>query len=666
MFEKILIANRGEIACRVIKSAKSLGIKTIAVYSEADINSLHVQMADEAVLIGPPPVSQSYILIDNIMEAINNTNADAVHPGYGFLSENSLFAQRLEEEGIAFIGPPVKAIEAMGDKIASKKIAHESGVSTVPGFLGEIISPEHALEISRNIGFPVMIKASAGGGGKGMRIAWNEEGVAEGFQSSRNEASNSFGDDRILIEKFITSPRHIEIQILGDKFGNYVYLNERECSIQRRNQKVIEEAPSPFLDQATRESMGIQAVNLAKAVDYFSAGTVEFIVDSEQNFYFLEMNTRLQVEHPVTELTTGVDLVKEMIRIAYDEKLSLSQDEVKINGWAFESRVYAEDPKRNFLPSIGRITRYNPPVEFHDGTNAIRNDTGVFEGGEISVHYDPMIAKLCTWSSDRKSAIKTMRTALDSFEIEGIASNISFLSAVFDHPKFISGDITTAFIEEEFSEGFTGVAHSQQTLEKIAACVAMMHRFAEVRRTRITGRIDHHIRKVGNEWSVSINKKEINIILDPFQNGCRVKLNHGKELEITSDWTPGKSLAAFDISGDLLLLRVKPSFEGYRVEYRGAELDVFVRTRRQQELSSLMKEKELPDTSKYLLCPMPGLITEILVSIGDKVEEGQPLCTVEAMKMENVLKASRKGVIKSITVSPGSSLTVDQEILEFE
>ena len=666
MFKKILIANRGEIACRVIKSAKSLGISTVAVYSEADKNSLHVKMADEAVLIGPPPVNQSYILIDKIIEAIQKTSADAVHPGYGFLSENALFAQKLEEAGIAFIGPPVKAIEAMGDKIASKKIAHESGVSTVPGFLGEIDSPEHALEISREIGFPVMIKASAGGGGKGMRIAWNEDGVAEGFQSSRNEASSSFGDDRILIEKFINSPRHIEIQILGDKFGNYVYLNERECSIQRRNQKVIEEAPSPFLGKKTREAMGKQAVSLARAVDYFSAGTVEFIVDNNQNFYFLEMNTRLQVEHPVTELITGVDLVREMINIAHGGKLSLSQDMVKIDGWAFESRVYAEDPRRNFLPSIGRITKYSPPAEFYEDTNAVRNDTGVFEGGEISVHYDPMIAKLCSWSTDRNSAIKTMRKALDTFEIEGITSNISFLSAVFDHPKFISGDITTGFIEEEFSEGFAGVIHSQPTLEKIAACVAMMHRFAEIRRSRISGRIDHHIRTVGNEWSVQIDKEVIDLVLDPFESGCRVKLNQGRELEITSSWMPGQSIAKFEISGDHLLLRVKPISEGYHVEYRGAELDVLVRTRRQQELSSFMKEKELPDTSKFLLCPMPGLITEIFVSTGETVEDGQPLCTVEAMKMENVLKASRKGTIKAITVSPGSSLTVDQVILEFE
>ena len=666
MFEKILIANRGEIACRVIKSAQSLGIRTIAVYSEADQNSLHVQMADEAILIGPPPVNQSYILIDNIMAAIMKSGADAVHPGYGFLSENALFAQRLEEAGIAFIGPPVKAIKAMGDKIASKKIAHASGVSTVPGFLGEINSPEHALEISREIGFPVMIKASAGGGGKGMRIAWDEAGVAEGFRSSRNEASSSFGDDRILIEKFITSPRHIEIQVLGDKLGNYLYLNERECSIQRRNQKVIEEAPSPFIDQQTRKSMGEQAVNLAKAVDYYSAGTVEFIVDSAQNFYFLEMNTRLQVEHPITELTTGVDLVKEMIRIAYGKKLALSQGQVKINGWAFEARVYAEDPRRNFLPSIGRITKYNPPREFNDGTNAIRNDTGVFEGGEISVHYDPMIAKLCTWSSDRHSAIKTMRQALDSFEIDGITCNISFLSAVFDHLKFIKGDITTGFIEEEFAEGFAGVVHARSTLEKIAASVAMMHRFAEIRRTKISGRIDHHVRRVGNNWTVLVNKEVINLSMDPFQNGCRVKLQPDRELEITSNWTPGDSLAEFNIAGELLLLRVKPIFEGYRVEYRGAELDVLVRTQRQQELSSLMKEKELPDTSKFLLCPMPGLITEILVAVGDKVEDGQALCTVEAMKMENVLKASQKGVIKAIAVTPGSSLTVDQVILEFE
>ncbi len=666
MFEKILIANRGEIACRVIKSAKTLGIKTVAVYSEADKNSLHVQMADEAIFIGPPPVNQSYILIDNIMEAISLTGANAVHPGYGFLSENPQFAQRLEDTGITFIGPPANAIEAMGDKLASKKIAHESGVSTVPGYLGEINSAEHALEISKEIGFPVMIKASAGGGGKGMRIAWNEDGVAEGFQSSRNEASSSFGDDRILIEKFITSPRHIEIQILGDKFGNYVYLNERECSIQRRNQKVIEEAPSPFLDPQTRKSMGKQAISLAKAVNYFSAGTVEFIVDSDQNFYFLEMNTRLQVEHPVTELTTGVDLVKEMIQIAHGEKLSLTQDQISIDGWAFESRVYAEDPRRNFLPSIGRITKYKPPVEFHDSTNAIRNDTGVFEGGEISMHYDPMIAKLCTWSTDRNAAMATMRTALDSFEIEGITSNISFLSAVYNHPKFIDGNITTGFIEEEFPEGFTGVNHAPEALERIAACVAMMHRFAEIRRTRISGRIDHHKRKVGNEWTVSINNEDFFISLDPFKTGCRVKFDHGRELEIVSAWTPGQSLAEFTISGDLLLLRVKPISQGFKVEFRGAELDVLVRTKRQRELSSLMKEKEMPDTSKYLLCPMPGLITDIMVSVGDKIEDGQALCTIEAMKMENVLKASRKGTIKTVNVSPGNSLTVDQVILEFE
>lgn len=666
MFEKILIANRGEIACRVIKSAKSLGIKTVAIYSEADKNSLHVQMADEAVFIGPPPVNQSYILIDNIIEAIAKTGADAIHPGYGFLSENSQFAKRLEEVGITFIGPPVKAIEAMGDKIASKKIAHESGVSTVPGYLGEINSSEHALEIACEIGFPVMIKASAGGGGKGMRIAWDMEGVAEGYQSSRNEASSSFGDDRILIEKFITSPRHIEIQVLGDKHGNFVYLNERECSIQRRNQKVIEEAPSPFLNQNTRKAMGNQAVSLAKAVDYFSAGTVEFIVDSDQNFYFLEMNTRLQVEHPVTELITGVDLVKEMINVADGKELSLTQEQVGIDGWAFESRVYAEDPRRNFLPSIGRITKYSPPAEFNDGTNAIRNDTGVFEGGEISVHYDPMIAKLCTWSNDRLSAIDTMRKALDSFEIEGITSNISFLSAVFDHPKFISGDITTGFIEEEFAEGFSGVEHSEETIEMIASCVTMMHRFSEIRRTRISGRLANHIRKVGNDWIARINQTELNISLDPFVNGCRVNVNNSRELTITSTWTPGKTLAEFDIGGDQMQLRVKPISEGYHIEYRGAELDVLVRTGRQQELGSYMKEKELPDTSKYLLCPMPGLITEIHVSVGDKVEEGQPLSTVEAMKMENVLKASRKGTIKSIAVSPGSSLTVDQVILEFE
>ncbi|MGL4279956.1 MAG: acetyl-CoA carboxylase biotin carboxylase subunit, partial [Albidovulum sp.] len=501
MFKKILIANRGEIACRVIKTARKMGIKTVAVYSDADRNALHVKMADEAVHIGPPPANQSYIVIDRIMEAIRQTGAEAVHPGYGFLSENMNFAAALEAEGVIFVGPPSPAIEAMGDKITSKKIAMEAGVSTVPGYMGLIADADEAVKISGEIGYPVMIKASAGGGGKGMRIAWNEQEAREGFESSKNEAANSFGDDRIFIEKFVTQPRHIEIQVLADKHGNAVYLHERECSIQRRNQKVIEEAPSPFLDEATRKAMGEQAVALAKAVGYTSAGTVEFIVDGNRNFYFLEMNTRLQVEHPVTELITGVDLVEQMIRVANGEPLPFRQDDLKINGWAMESRLYAEDPYRNFLPSIGRLTRYRPPVEGATAQGGIvRNDTGVFEGGEISMYYDPMIAKLCTWAPTRGQAIEEMRLALDTFEVEGIGHNLPFVGAVMDHPRFVSGNITTAFIAEEYPEGFQGATLSGHTIRRVAAAAAAMNRVAEIRRTRISGTMDNHTRKVGDDW----------------------------------------------------------------------------------------------------------------------------------------------------------------------
>jgi len=499
MFKKILIANRGEIACRVIKSAKKMGITTVAIYSDADAQALHVKMADEAVHIGPPPANQSYIVIDKVMDAIRQTGAQAVHPGYGFLSENSKFAEALEAEGVAFVGPPKGAIEKMGDKITSKKIAQEAKVSTVPGYMGLIEDAEDAVKISNQVGYPVMIKASAGGGGKGMRIAWNDAEAREGFQSSKNEAASSFGDDRIFIEKFVTQPRHIEIQVLCDAHGNGIYLGERECSIQRRNQKVIEEAPSPFLDEATRKAMGEQAVALAQAVGYTSAGTVEFIVDGDKNFYFLEMNTRLQVEHPVTELITGVDLVEQMIRVANGEKLSITQADVKLNGWAMESRLYAEDPYRGFLPSIGRLTRYRPPAETPDylpgvmpSAPVVRNDTGVFEGGEISMYYDPMIAKLCTWGPTRAEAIEGMRVALDSFEVEGIGHNLPFLSAVYDHPKFISGNITTAFIEEEYPEGFEGVTLERGALERIAAAAAAMNRVAEIRRSRVSGRMDNH------------------------------------------------------------------------------------------------------------------------------------------------------------------------------
>ncbi|WP_370316293.1 acetyl-CoA carboxylase biotin carboxylase subunit [Sagittula sp.] len=666
MFEKILIANRGEIACRVIKTARKMGIKTVAVYSDADKHALHVEMADEAVHIGPPPANQSYIVIDKIMDAIAKTGAQAVHPGYGFLSENPKFAQALEKASVAFIGPPVKAIEAMGDKITSKKIAQEAGVSTVPGYMGLIEDADEAVKISNEIGYPVMIKASAGGGGKGMRIAWNDAEAREGFQSSKNEAASSFGDDRIFIEKFVTQPRHIEIQVLCDAHGNGIYLNERECSIQRRNQKVVEEAPSPFLDAATRKAMGEQAVALANAVGYASAGTVEFIVDGEKNFYFLEMNTRLQVEHPVTELITGVDLVEQMIRVANGEPLSITQDDVKINGWAIENRLYAEDPYRNFLPSIGRLTRYRPPEEGELGEGIVRNDTGVFEGGEISMYYDPMIAKLCTWGPTREAAIEVMRNALDSFEVEGIGHNLPFVAAVMDHPKFISGDMTTAFIAEEYPDGFDGVTLDEAQLKRVAAAAAAMNRVAEIRRTRVTGRLGNHERRVGAEWNVSLQDTSFDVTIDADQKGATIAFAEGGTMRVEGAWTPGQSLAWMTVDGAPLVLKVDKITQGFRLRTRGADLKVHVRSPRQAELARLMPEKQAPDTSKLLLCPMPGLIVKIDVEEGQEVQEGQALCTVEAMKMENILRAEKKGVVSKINAGPGDSLRVDDVIMEFE
>ncbi|NNK79289.1 MAG: acetyl/propionyl/methylcrotonyl-CoA carboxylase subunit alpha [Litoreibacter sp.] len=666
MFKKILIANRGEIACRVIKSARKMGIKTVAIYSDADAQALHVKMADEAVHIGPPPANQSYIVIDKVMDAIRQTGAEALHPGYGFLSENKLFAEALAKEGVAFIGPPASAIEAMGDKITSKKLAMEANVSTVPGYMGLIEDADEAVKISREVGYPVMIKASAGGGGKGMRIAWNDEEAREGFQSSKNEAASSFGDDRIFIEKFVTQPRHIEIQVLADSHGNTIYLGERECSIQRRNQKVIEEAPSPFLDVATRKAMGEQACALAAAVGYTSAGTVEFIVDGDRNFYFLEMNTRLQVEHPVTELITGVDLVEQMIRVANGEKLSLAQKDIKLNGWAMESRLYAEDPYRNFLPSIGRLTRYRPPAEEASKVHAVRNDTGVFEGGEISMFYDPMIAKLCTWAPSRLEAIEGMRNALDGFEVEGIGHNLPFLSAVMDHPKFVSGDITTAFIAEEYPDGFDGVTLSQEELSRIASAVAAMHRVAEIRRARISGTMDNHRRKVGKDWVVTAQGERFAVRIKADKSGATVKHEDGTTHRVTSDWTPGDKLARLDVDGASLVLKVDKITAGFQVRTRGADMKVHIRTPRQAELADLMPEKLPPDTSRMLLCPMPGLIVKIDVEEGDEVQEGQALCTVEAMKMENILRAERKGVVAKINAGPGDNLAVDEVIMEFE
>ena len=665
MFKKILIANRGEIACRVIKSAQAMGIKTVAIYSDADVQALHVKMADEAVHIGPAPANESYIVIEKVMDAVRQTGADAVHPGYGFLSENKVFAEVLEAENVTFIGPPASAIESMGDKITSKKLAQDAGVNIVPGFMGIIDDADEAVKISNEVGYPVMIKASAGGGGKGMRIAWNDEEVREGFQSSKNEAAKSFGDDRIFIEKFITQPRHIEIQVLADSHGNYIYLNERECSIQRRNQKVIEEAPSSFLTSEVRELMGEQSCALARAVGYTSAGTVEFIVDVDQNFYFLEMNTRLQVEHPVTELITGIDLVEQMIRVANGEVLSIAQKDVVINGWAIESRLYAEDPYRGFLPSIGRLRKYQPPSESRSEMMVVRNDTGVYEGGEISMYYDPMIAKLCTWAPSRDDAIAQMRNALDAFEIEGIGHNIPFLSAVMDHPKFCSGNITTAFIEEEYPDGFQGVELPHKTLKTLAACAAAMYRLGEIRRTRVSGRMDNHTRRVRDDWIVSLQGHEFPVTISADPNGSTVHFETGSN-RVSSDWTPGQSMALMNVDGEDIALKVEKRTSGFRVRFRGADMIVNVRSPRQTELAKLMLTKMAEDTSKLLLCPMPGLLIKVDVNVGDEVQEGQALCTIEAMKMENILRAEKKSVVKEINVLTGSSLAVDEVIMEFE
>lgn len=671
MFKKILIANRGEIACRVIRTAKKLGIATVAVYSDADRDALHVRQADEAVHIGPAPSSQSYIVIDRIIDAIRQTGADAAHPGYGFLSENAAFAEALEKEGVAFIGPPVNAIHAMGDKITSKKLAAEAKVSTVPGHMGLIEDADEAVRIAGSIGYPVMIKASAGGGGKGMRIAWNDAEAREGFQSSKNEAKSSFGDDRIFIEKFVTQPRHIEIQVLGDKHGNTIYLGERECSIQRRNQKVVEEAPSPFLDEATRKAMGEQAVALAKAVGYHSAGTVEFIVDGDRNFYFLEMNTRLQVEHPVTELITGIDLVEEMIRVAAGETLAIAQGDVKLNGWAVESRLYAEDPYRNFLPSIGRLTRYRPPAEgAQTNGTVIRNDTGVFEGGEISMYYDPMIAKLCAWAPTRDQAIAAMSGALDDFEVEGIGHNLPFLSAVMEHPRFREGRLTTAFIAEEWPEGFAGVAPDEDEARTLAAVAAYINLRAQKRGALISGTLANHPRSIGRDWVVTLAGHTFPVAAYDEGSTTVVVFEDGREVTVASGWLPGRTHAHFDVSGpDAAVtagVKVQQVNSGWRLRWRGVDAKAHVRSPRVAELARLMPEKLPPDTSKMLLCPMPGVVTAIAVGEGDAVQEGQALATVEAMKMENVLRAEKSGTVKRVAVEPGASLAVDELILEFE
>ncbi len=667
MFKKILIANRGEIACRVIKTAQKMGIKTVAVYSDADKNALHVKMADEAVHIGPSPSAQSYLMMDKIIAAAKQTGAEAIHPGYGFLSEKAAFSKACEDNKIVFIGPPPRAIEAMGDKITSKKLAKAAGVSTVPGHMGLIDDEKHAAKIAAEIGYPVMIKASAGGGGKGMRIAWNDAEAREGFTLSRSEAKSSFGDDRIFIEKFVTEPRHIEIQVLGDKHGTILYLNERECSIQRRNQKVIEEAPSPFLDGSTRRAMGEQAVALAKAVGYTSAGTVEFIVDGSRNFYFLEMNTRLQVEHPVTELITGLDLVEQMIRVAAGEKLALTQNDIKIKCWAIECRLYAEDPFRNFLPSIGRLTKYNPPPEGERRNKTVlRNDTGVYEGGEISIYYDPMIAKLCTSGPDRMSAIYAMQEALDQFEVEGIGHNLPFLSAVMGHERFRKGNITTAFIAEEFPEGFKGVAAEGENLKDLARVAAYIHLKCEMRAAENSGATANHRRKFGQEWAVSIAGRTFaaQVVQEAFGNP--IALDGEPALLVTSTWQPGQSLGQFRIEGHYIYVKVSHSSKGIRLRRRGMDVVAQVREPQVAALTKLMPVKQPKDTSKLLLCPMPGLLRSVSVQEGDIIEAGQAVAVVEAMKMENVLRAERKAKVKRIAAKVGESLSVDQLIVEFE
>jgi len=660
MFKKILIANRGEIACRVIKTARRMGIKTVAVYSDADARAPHVEMADEKVHIGASPASESYLVADKIIAACKATGAEAVHPGYGFLSERTSFAEALAKENIAFIGPPANAIAAMGDKIESKKLAMQAGVNVVPGYVGEIDDTDHAVRIANDIGYPVMMKASAGGGGKGMRLAYSEKDVRENFDSVKREGLASFGDDRVFIEKFIESPRHIEIQVLGDKHGNIVYLNERECSIQRRHQKVVEEAPSPFVSPEMRKAMGEQCVALARAVGYHSAGTVELIVSGAdktgQGFYFLEMNTRLQVEHPVTECITGLDLVEQMIRVAYGEKLAFGQADVKINGWAVENRVYAEDPYRGFLPSTGRLVRYRSPAEIDN----VRVDDGVYEGSEISMFYDPMIAKLITWGETREAAIDKQIIALDRFEIDGIGHNIDFLSSLMQHPRFRSGDITTGFIAEEYPEGFQGTPGDERLRTRLAAVAGVLASIDTGRAARIEGQLNGPA-DPSTAWVVTLDKQELQVEL----NGDAVTVD-GTSVVVDAPYVPGQKLVEAIIDGEALSLRVERRRTGWRFTTRGGSHDLRVLTPRVAALSHHMIEKIPPDMSRFLLCPMPGLITAINVAEGDKVEAGQPLAVVEAMKMENILRAEKAGTVKAVAAKPGDSLAVDAVILEFE
>jgi propionyl-CoA carboxylase alpha chain len=660
MFKKILIANRGEIACRVIKTARRMGIRTVAVYSEADRDALHVELADEAVCIGPPPSKESYLVADGIIAACRQSGAQAVHPGYGFLAENATFARRLEKEGIVFIGPQADAIAAMGDKIASKKLARQAGVNTIPGHDEAVGTPEQAVEVARKIGYPVMIKASAGGGGKGLRVAYDDKQTCDGFASCRAEAASAFGDDRVFVEKFIEEPRHIEIQVLGDAHGNCVYLWERECSIQRRHQKVIEEAPSPFLDEKTRKAMGEQAVALARAVNYRSAGTVEFVVGKDRSFYFLEMNTRLQVEHPVTEMITGLDLVEWMIRIAAGEKLPFSQKDIRRDGWAIECRINAEDPLRNFLPSTGRLTRYIPPAE----SDGVRVDTGVYEGGEISMYYDSMIAKLIAHGATREQAIARMRDALNAFVIRGVASNIAFQAALMQHPRFLSGQFTTHFIAEEYPKGFSAESLVHEDPLLLAAVAAFARRRYIDRAVRTSGQLRGHERKVGNEWTVLMGDRKFALTLTPIGGGYTV-VHDGQTCELRSNWRLGEPIFRGTWNGEPVCLQIERLGLKYRVTHWGTQADMMVMTGRAAELLALMPEKPKPDLSKFLLSPMPGLLTEIPLAPGQEVKAGDKLAVIEAMKMENVLRADQDCVVAEVLARQGDSLAVDQPIVRF-
>jgi propionyl-CoA carboxylase alpha chain len=693
MFKKILIANRGEVACRVIRTARRMGIKTVAVYSDADARAPHVRMADESVRLGPPPASESYLKAELIIDACKASGAEAVHPGYGFLSERESFAKALAKAKIAFIGPPPKAIAAMGDKIESKKLAQKAGVNIVPGYLGDIATTAEAVKIAKDIGFPVMMKASAGGGGKGMRLAWNEKDVREGFDSVKREGLSSFGDDRVFIEKFIEAPRHIEIQVLGDQHGNIFYLNERECSIQRRNQKVVEEAPSPFVSPEMRKTMGEQAVALARAVGYYSAGTVELIVNgadpSGNSFYFLEMNTRLQVEHPVTEEITGLDLVEQMIRVAAGEKLKFTQDDIGIDGWSVETRVYAEDPYRGFLPSTGRLVRYWPPKQSEaviaseakqsSGAKAglprpsgarndevrVRVDDGVADGGEVSMFYDPMIAKLITWAPTREAAIDAQTQALDQFVIDGISDNVDFLSALMQHPRFRKGDLATDFIADEYPDGFHGAPADAQLLADLAVIAGMVAVIGDERAAGIDGQLGPPVH-LPCERVVCFGGAEHRVRIKPYKGGTLAVLNGGDLIDIVGRWTPGQRLLTVAIDGRLRIVQVRRAGRDWELQTHGATHKVQVLPPHVADLAKHMIDKPAPDLSRLLLAPMPGLLTRLDVAVGDKVEPGQPVAVMEAMKMENILRSARAATVKATPAKAGDSLAVDQVIVEFE